>query len=157
MLKISNKHSTILSLVIAAIFLVLCIAGCFYVPFLVRLFVNIDRLIRPNAPMPQSGATVLTVAFYAILFICLIVSILLLLLLLRVRRNSVFSKLSVSLIRGISWCCFLFAFCFAVVGLYFVLAYTIVVATVFLGICIRVVKNVIEQAIEIKNENDLTV
>ena len=31
------------------------------------------------------------------------------------------------------------------------------VGTIFLGVCLRVIKNVIAEATEIKNENDLTV
>ena len=46
---------------------------------------------------------------------------------------------------------------FALLGYIFYIAYVIAVAVLFLGLCLRVVKNVIEEATELKNENDLTV
>ena len=46
---------------------------------------------------------------------------------------------------------------FVVLGYYFKLAVVVAVAAIFLGLCLRVVKNVIEKATEIKAENDLTV
>lgn len=68
-----------------------------------------------------------------------------------------FTPASVALIRGVSWCCFLLCLVFGVLGKYFLLAYVVALAAVFLGLCLRVVKNVIEEATEIKMENDLTV
>ena len=79
------------------------------------------------------------------------------LLLLRVRAGNVFTMKSVALIRGVSWCCMLLGLIFGLLGIYFQLAFIVAFAGIFLGICLRVTKNVIEQATIIKSENDLTV
>ena len=81
----------------------------------------------------------------------------LLFLLFRVRNGLVFTPISVSLIRFVSWgCIFISASCFAVQ--YFLhMSYAIAFAALLLGLCLRVVKNVIEEATAIKSENDLTV
>ena len=78
-------------------------------------------------------------------------------LLFRVLRGLVFTKTSVSLIRGVSWLAIVCGILFALLGRVFFIAYVVAVAILFLGLCIRVVKNVVEEATEIKNENDLTV
>jgi hypothetical protein len=46
---------------------------------------------------------------------------------------------------------------FALLGWYFRLALAVGFVAVFVGLCLRVVKNVIEEATLIKSENDLTV
>ena len=75
----------------------------------------------------------------------------------RVRSELVFTQKTVSLIRYLSWgCMFIAVACLAVVY-YFHMAYILTLAAGFLGLCLRVVKNVLETATEIKNENDLTV
>ena len=81
-----------------------------------------------------------------------------------VKANKVFERSSVTLLRIISYCCFYAA----AVGLvsYFVIAATstplesifiLSLGEGFVGLVVRVVKNVFEKAIEIKEENDLVI
>ncbi|MBQ7596326.1 MAG: DUF2975 domain-containing protein [Clostridia bacterium] len=85
-------------------------------------------------------------------------------LLANVKQNKVFERSSVTLLRIISYCCFYAA----AVGLvsYFVIAATstplesifiLSLGEGFVGLVVRVVKNVFEKAIEIKEENDLVI
>ena len=97
------------------------------------------------------------VAAYIILALALAANTLLFTLLLQVKGENVFSAKSVSLIRGISWCSIGVGVVFALLTYYFTLSSVIAFAALFLGLCVRVVKNVIERATEIKDENDLTV
>ncbi|MBO7737139.1 MAG: DUF2975 domain-containing protein, partial [Clostridia bacterium] len=78
-------------------------------------------------------------------------------LLLRVRKGLVFTPKSVSYIRFISWMCVLLAAIVLVAQYFHAAAFIIALAMSVLGLSLRVVKNVIEAATEIKNENDLTV
>ena len=79
-------------------------------------------------------------------------------LLLRVREGKVFTAESVGLISGISWGCYLVAGVFCGLAAYFTfVALLVAFVAAFLGLCLRVVKNVIEEATEIKAENDMTV
>ena len=78
-------------------------------------------------------------------------------LLANIKRNEVFIEKNVKLLRIISWCCFAIAFILAVSGSYYILLLMIAVAAAFFGLILRVVKNVIEQAVVIKNENDYTI
>ena len=94
---------------------------------------------------------------YVALSFVVLADILLFCLLVRVNAGKVFTSRSVDYIRGVSWCCFALSATFCAMGIYFNLAFVVALAGVFLGLCLRVVKNVIEEATIIKSENDLTV
>ena len=92
--------------------------------------------------------------------VCLLgdcVAVMMILLLMRVLNGKVFTPGSVALLRAISWCCILAAPLFAAVGYWYCSMLVPAFAAAFLGLVVRVVKNVIDQATVIKAENDLTV
>ena len=101
--------------------------------------------------------TEITIIAYTIVGIMMLADVLLFVLLQRVRKSLVFTSKSVALIRGISWCAMLLGICLAVLGVYFWIAFCAAFACVFLGLCLRVTKNVIEEATAIKAENDFTI
>ena len=79
-------------------------------------------------------------------------------LLLLVRGRKVFTDQAVSCLRTISWCCFLEAGLFVVSGaLFFGVDLILAFVAGFLGLVLRVVKNVIEEAVALKAENDFTI
>jgi len=93
-----------------------------------------------------------------------VADVLLIRLLGNIRRAEIFTASAVSKLRGISWCCF--AECLILVGggihfyRVFIMPHAFLViafAAAFLGIVLRVVKNVIEEAVAIKCENDYTI
>lgn len=79
------------------------------------------------------------------------------LLLLRIRAGDVFTARNVALLRLISWCCFTIALITFASGFYYASFFIVAVAAAFIALIIRVIKNVFEQAIEIKSENDFTI
>ena len=79
-------------------------------------------------------------------------------LLLLVKRHLVFTDGAVSCLRTISWCCFIEAGLFVVSGvLFFGIDLVLAFVAGFLGLVLRVVKNVIEEAVALKAENDFTI
>lgn len=87
-------------------------------------------------------------------------------LLMNIKKDIVFDKKNVKLLRIISWSCFYAAavciVAFVLVWLTF--SYGVGIGLIlltagagFMGLVVRVVKNVFEAAIEIKDENDLTI
>ena len=73
------------------------------------------------------------------------------------RVGSVFTARAVSYIRSVSWCAFVIALIFLGMTWYYLVALVLAFTAALLGLCLRVVKNVIEEATVIKSENDLTV
>lgn len=138
-MKISSNASTILSLVLSAAFFVATVFAAIIMP----IFINEEFFVMAIA--------------YVILALVLLADALLFILLLKVRSQEVFSKKSVSLLRGISYCAIFAGIMFLLLTYYFRHAIITAGIAFFLGLCLRVVKNVIEKATEIKDENDLTV
>lgn len=157
MFKVSRKVSLTLSMTIAVVFFGVCIYGMVILPGLVEMFVDLPGNIGNRAAVTAGERLFILIMAYGILVIIMAAVIMMLALLRRVYCGKVFTPASVALIRGVSWCCFLLCLVFGVLGKYFLLAYVVALAAVFLGLCLRVVKNVIEEATEIKMENDLTV
>jgi hypothetical protein len=75
-----------------------------------------------------------------------------------IRNEIVFTQANVKYLRIISWCCFAIAIIMLCSWpqIHYVLIF-VAAAAAFFGIMIRVVKNVIETACEIKDENDFTI
>lgn len=75
----------------------------------------------------------------------------------RIHKKEFFSQRNIFALRLISWCSFCVAGIALVAGLFYLPYLLIAVAFAFIGLIVRVVKNVFEQALELKEENDLTV
>ena len=157
MLKIPRKMSIILSMVIAVAFFMVCILGAAVMPKLVEMLIVLPDNIGNRGMITDGERLLILIIAYAILAVTMLAVIMMFALLMRVYHGKVFTSKSVGFIRGVSWCCFLLCLFFGVLEKYFQLAIIVALAAIFLGLCLRVVKNVIEEATEIKMENDLTV
>lgn len=78
-------------------------------------------------------------------------------LLANIKRGEVFTDINVRLLRILSWCSFTFSVILFVSGFYYILFLIIAICAAILGLILRVIKNVFEQAIIIKQENDFTI
>ena len=78
-------------------------------------------------------------------------------LLLLVRKHQVFTDRAVSCLRTISWCCFIEVGLLLLGVWYFYMMPALAFVAGFLGLVLRVVKNVIEEAVALKAENDFTI
>jgi len=79
------------------------------------------------------------------------------LLLRQCKIGAVFNGRSVALIRLISWCCFAEAVMFVGLAFYYLVGVLMAFVFLFMGLIVRVVKNVIEEAVFLKEENDLMI
>ena len=71
--------------------------------------------------------------------------------------EKVFSERALHTLNYLSLCCFAEGILFVYVAFYFPAALCLTLAAFFLGVCLRVVRNVIAEAMRYKEENDLTV
>ena len=80
------------------------------------------------------------------------------LLLRNILKDLVFNRANIKCLRIISWCCFIIAIAMLCTWPFtsFVLLF-VSAAAAFFGILMRVVKNVIDAACQIKDENDFTI
>ena len=157
MLKIPSKASVGLSLALSVVFFIGCVYLAFILPAEVKLFVSFPDHMGNRDEITAGGIAFLTVVAYVGLLFTVLADIMLFFLLIRVKNALVFTDISVFLIRGVSWCCFALCGALLLFSIYFQYALAAAFAAAFLGLCLRVVKNVIEEATRIKAENDLTV
>ncbi|MBO7245194.1 MAG: DUF2975 domain-containing protein [Clostridia bacterium] len=157
--KIPSKASVIISIILAVMFGGIVVGLGVFLPFEMAHPGPTEDFVRVLLADKLGDAYVLWFMLwcYAILAVALACCIAVTFLLLRVRKGLVFTPKSVSYIRFISWMCVLLAAIVLVAQYFHAAAFIIALAMSFLGLSLRVVKNVIEAATEIKNENDLTV
>lgn len=160
MFKISKKASVMISFVISAAFVAIFGVFMCILPWFTKeapVLAELREYFTGQEMLGISGETFFLVWAYIILALAIIACAAICMMLLNIRKGNVFSAKTVSFIRFISWDCILIALVFAVAQYFHPLACIVALAAAFLGLCLRVVKNVIEEAITIKDENDLTV
>mgnify|MGYP000544309220 FL=1 len=69
----------------------------------------------------------------------------------------VFVKKNADYLYTISWCAYAVCLLFLVMGFWRPLAFVVSFAAFFIGVVLRVVKNVFRQAIAIREENEYTI
>ncbi|WP_206458343.1 DUF2975 domain-containing protein [Anaerovorax sp. IOR16] len=74
-----------------------------------------------------------------------------------IKKDRIFIDKNVQDLRAISWCCFVVAGILLLSGYYYLLFLIVAAAAAFFGLILRVVKNVIEKAVILKQENELTI
>jgi hypothetical protein len=74
-----------------------------------------------------------------------------------IRKEEVFTEKNVRLLRIISWACFAVAIAMFVGCIASISFFVIAILACFVGLILRVVKNVISAAVALKDENDFTI
>lgn len=126
-------------------------AAVVFAPWLTRWFVDFS----------QAGLQGKTAYFLATIYVgavpagYLLYS--LLTLLRRIDAGQVFVDKNVELLRRISWSCFLGSVIAIASAFYYMPWFFVAVAAAFMGLVVRVLKNVFARAVELQNESDYTV
>ena len=144
------SKSVMVSSICTKIVIAMVICTAFVAPFLVKSYVSYT-LRDPYVIKP------LLATIYACAVPGLTALFCLDRLLANIKKKEVFIEKNVKYLRVISWCSFAVSGILLVSGSYYLLFLMISVAAAFFGLILRVVKNVIEHAIIIKNENDFTI
>ena len=146
--------SVIISLTLAIITLLFLIVFAISLPRIVDMYLDYSGKTDAFSTLEQTEMKIL---LYIILIPAFVADIALLSLLSLVAKSKIFTSSAVYLLRLISICCFSEVILFGALAIFFLLALIVSFAALFLGIVLRVVKNVIEEAAMIKAENDFTV
>jgi len=148
----NSVKSVQLSLVCTKVVILLVVICAVFMPKFITRYIDFSYI-----PVEESNLY----PFMAILYSCCIPAmaalICLHILLGNIKKENVFVGVNVKLLRAISWCCFAAAFVMVFASWYYLLFALMAVAVAFIGLILRVVKNVIEEAVRIKSENDLTI
>ncbi len=155
--RIDKKTSETVSLITALLFGVIVCVCAAVMPLLCRSLLAAKGEMTPGFTVSGAEYALILVLAYLLLLLMGIADYFTLRLLFRVRKGIVFTDATVICFRRISWCCVLASVLFAVLGIWFTISFGVAFMAFFVGLCLRVVKNVLEEANAIKDENDLTI
>ena len=154
---LSNRTSSIVSLVLALALIPALIFLLIKLPHFVTVLLNVHEAIGNDGALQAWERTGVLVDAYAMLLVAFAAVALLFVLLRSTLSEMVFSERALRTLNGLSLCCFIEGILFAYVAFYFPAVLCLTLAAFFLGVCLRVVRNVIAEAMRYKEENDLTV
>jgi hypothetical protein len=149
----TQKKSVILSIVCTRVIATLSVALAVAAPFLVA-----NGFLDNRAVIHEGAIPLLLIVGYIGLIAELVLLFTLDRLLCDIRHGSVFTRQNVVRLRVISWACFAVSILLLCTGNFISFVLILIgVAAGFFGLILRVVKNVIAAAVQIKNENDFTI
>jgi hypothetical protein len=151
------KKSTTLSIIVCFIFVIILTVGLFLGPWFIKTWFTVYRGWSENSEAMQNMLTLFKWCFYPSSIFAHITLYSLLKLLFNIKRQEIFIQKNVTYLRVISWCCFAVALITFVGGCFYLPFFVVSVAAAFVGLMLRVVKNVMQNAVEIKAENELTI
>lgn len=144
-----DRKSLNLTLIIDRIGIAVWLVCLFFVPKIAHwydLYSNKDSIFMQ-----------FVVIVYLAMIPALVILVLLDRLLSNIRIGKIFEHNNVTFLRIISYCCFAISLLSAVMTIWRLLAIMLFFAFAFVGLLLRVLKNVFEQAVVLREENDLTV
>ena len=144
------RSSVRLSGICTWVFLALLAAGLVAAPRVAEAYTLLNHKPRELAP-------VLAAAYYSCAAPAAVLLWKLRSLLSAIGDGHVFTEGNVMALRHISWCCFLVAVICLGFGFAYLPFFFVAVAAAFMGLILRVIKNVFEQALILKEENDYTI
>ena len=146
----NHRKSTVCSLVCTRVVMAALVVAAVFLPKILN-FYEIKGTIGEENIVP----------IMVVIYCCYVPAFIALLkldrLLTNIKKAQVFIAENVRCLRIISWCCFAAAAVILIGAKYYTLFVIVAVAMAFMGLILRVVKNVIEEAVVIKEENDYTI
>lgn len=118
---------------------------------------NFIKVVIPSSSIAAANRFLFTVTIELCLGFGLVILFLLYQLVQNIENNKTFTEKNITLLRRISWLCFLEAVILLVSGSYYYPWFFVAGLAAFVGLIVRIIKNVFCQALLIKEENDFTI
>lgn len=153
----NRRRSETLSITVCFICAAVLTVGLFLGPWAVKQWFTVYRGWEAESAAMQDMLTLFSACFYPCAVFAYVTLYSLLRLLFNIKKDDIFVGPNVSYLRRISWCCFAVAAITLAGGVFYLPFLFVAVAAGFVGLMLRVVKNVMESAVQIKAENELTI
>ena len=147
----NDSRSLLLSKICTILFMVFLITCLISAPMLVSLF------LKTSYTAHNAGSTLFLLTIYVGSVPAAALLVLLYRLLQRIGSGRVFVIENAACLRYISWCCFIGAAISLISTLYYAPWIALGIAAAFMGLVIRVIKNVFAEAIALQDDSDLTI
>lgn len=146
----TKSKSMMLTRVAVILFMIVLTAGAVLLPLLLQWYIANRGTPQENyVPMLVLGWLCVPPAFVALLCMHKLLK--------NMQKEQVFVKGNVRLFRVLSWCCFAAALPLLAFGFFTLLSVFFSAILAFIALLLRVAKNMLDTAVEMKVENDLTV
>ncbi len=138
---------------LSALLIVLLVAG----PWVFELYMTGYRGFQANSEALERIKTTFGVCFYSSAVFAGVILYSLIKLLNNIKSEHIFIEQNGKLLRTVSWCCFVIGIITFIGGFFYMPFMFVALAGGFVGMMLRVLKNVMQCAVEIREENDLTI
>ncbi|MBP3321492.1 MAG: DUF2975 domain-containing protein [Clostridia bacterium] len=156
-MKQKNKLSLYISLILSITVLAVILSLCFFLPRYIEWKCT-NTLSMFTGDLPAFGEKVFIYCLsYLLMALAALEDGALIYLLLRIKKGLTFTDKTVKCIGTISLFIMVIGALFILLTPWFKMALAVGLLVVFVGVVIGVVKNVLEEATAIKNENDFTI
>ncbi len=153
----NRKRSVTLSIVVCFIFVGILTATLFIGPWFVKTWFTAYRGWTENSKAVSDMLTLFMACFYPCAVFAYVTLYSLLKVLFNIKKDQIFIYNNVKYLRRISWCCFVVALITLVGGIFYVPFLLVASAAAFVGLMLRIIKNVMQNAVAISEENELTI
>ena len=143
-----RKVSLYASMLVTAILFVFIIAACLFLPRILEIYSDFRGGL---------DCTDLMIALYISALPGLVCTVSLLMLLFNIKKDEIFVQKNVTLLRILPYCCIFVGIEYIILGNKYISMLFFAFAALFIGLILRVIKNVFDKAIEIREENDYTI
>ena len=151
------KKSVKLSIFVCAFLCVLLLVLILFGPQLFEFYMTAYRGFSKNGEAIKNLKTVFCGAFYPSAAFASVILYSLIKLLINIKNENIFIPKNAGYLKRVSWCCFVIAAITFVGGLFYMPFLFVSAAGGFVGMLLRVLKNIMQTATEIREENDLTI
>lgn len=146
----TKSKSMMLTRVAVILFMIVLTVGAILLPLLLQWYIENRGTPEENfLPMLILGWLCVPPAFAALFCMHKLLK--------NIRHEQIFTGKNVRLFRILSWCCFLAALPLLFYGFLNMITIFFSAILAFIALLLRVAKNMLETAVELKAENDLTV
>ena len=153
----NRKRSVTLSLGVCYLVTAVLAAGLFAGPWAVEVWFRLYRGWEENSEGLARMLTLFKACFYPCACLGFVTLYSLIRLLLNIKKDSIFIMPNVKYLRRISWCCIIVSLITLAAGVLYIPYVFVSIAAGFMGLMLRVVKNVMENAVQLREENELTI
>lgn len=151
---IKRKTSITISLAICIVCSLMLLALIFTMPNFFEWFYT---ALRGSSEFAEAVVKTVVTAFYICAPFAAAALYMLIRLLLNIDKEKIFITANVKYFRYISWCCYAVMIITAIFTVRYIPLLVIAVAMGIIGTLLRVVKNIMQSAVELREENDLTI
>ena len=154
---VKNKTSVKISIGVCIALAVILLALAAFGPAIFELYMTAYRGFSATGKALIMLKKVFGLCFYPSSVFAAVILHSLLKLLFNIKNEKIFIPQNANCLRTVSWCCFAIAVITFVGGFFYMPFMFVAAAGGFTGMLLRVLKNVMQSAVELREENDLTI